>query len=64
VTGYNVYRSSSPGAPWPWPLVASNVRDMDAATPNLQWVDQSGDPGTFYYQVNAYNATCDAEGPR
>ncbi len=64
VTGYNVYRSSSPGAPWPWTLVGSNVRDMDAGTANLQWVDQSGDPGTFYYQVNAYNSICNAEGPR
>jgi hypothetical protein len=64
VTGYNVYRSSSPAAPWPWPLVGSNVRDMDAGTANIQWVDQSGDPGTWFYQVNAYNAVCDTEGPR
>jgi hypothetical protein len=64
VTGYNVYRSSSPGAPWPWPLVGSNVRDMDEATPNIQWVDLSGDAGSWYYQVNAYNAVCGAEGPR
>jgi len=64
VTGYNVYRASSPAAAWPWPLVGSNVRDMDAATTNLQWVDQSGDAGSWYYQVNAYNAACDAEGPR
>ena len=60
VTGYNVYRSSSPGAPWPWTLVGSDVRDMDAATANNQWVDQSGDPGTWYYQVNAYNSICNA----
>jgi hypothetical protein len=64
VTGYNVYRSSSPAAPWPWPLVGSDVRDMDAGTANIQWVDQSGDPGTWFYQVNAYNAVCDTEGPR
>jgi hypothetical protein len=64
VTGYNVYRSPSPGAPWPWPLIGSNVVDMDAATANVQWVDQSGDSGSFYYQVSAYNAACDAEGPR
>ncbi len=64
VTGYNVYRSSNPAAAWPWPLVASNVRDADAGTTNLQWVDQPGDAGSWYYQVNAFNAACDAEGPR
>jgi hypothetical protein len=64
VTGYDVYRSSSAAAPWPWPLVATNVSDMDAGTPNVQWVDASGDAGTWYYQVSAYNAYCSAEGPR
>jgi uncharacterized repeat protein (TIGR01451 family) len=66
-TGYDVYRSATAGAAWPWPLVATDVVDMDAATPNLQWVDTSGDvspTGAWYYQVTAYNHRCPAEGPR
>jgi len=63
VTGYNVYRTASPGAPWPWPLVGTNVQDMDPLTAGVQWVDQSGDPGTWFYQVNAFNVSC-GEGPR
>jgi hypothetical protein len=66
-TGYNVRRSSSPApAKSTWPIVATNVVDMDAATPNLQWVDTSGavsPSGTWYYDVTAYNANCGAEGP-
>jgi hypothetical protein len=67
VTGYNVYRSSvaSP-PPASWPLVASDVIDMDEATPNKQWVDSSGDvspTGIWYYHVTAYNSHCPAEGP-
>ena len=68
VTGYNVYRSSDAGLPFgSWPLVDYNVVDMDAATPNKQWVDDTGDvspSGTWYYQILAYNAPCDGEGPR
>jgi len=68
VTGYNIYRSTDPGLPHEnWSLVASNVIDMDEATPNKQWVDTSGDPGNWYYQVAAYNHHCpgeNAEGPR
>jgi hypothetical protein len=67
VTGYNVHRSSSRfPPPSTWPLVASNVLDMDAATPNIQWVDTSSDiaPGEiWYYQVVAFNSRCPAEGP-
>ena len=70
ISGYNVYRSSDP-APLPstWPLVASDVIDMDEATPNKQWVDTSGDvspSGIWYFQVTAYNNRCPAqtaEGP-
>ncbi len=39
-------------------------RDMDAGTANIQWVDQSEDPGTWYYLVNAFSSVCNAEGPR
>lgn len=66
VTGYNIYRSSEAGASWPWPMAGSNVKDMDAGTPNLQWTDSSGDvspTGVWFYKVTAYNAPCDAEGP-
>jgi len=67
VTGYNVYRSSvASQPPAEWPLVATDVIDMDEATPNRQWVDQSGDvspTGAWYYQVTAYNHRCPAEGP-
>ncbi|HUD70721.1 MAG TPA: SdrD B-like domain-containing protein, partial [Dongiaceae bacterium] len=67
VTGYNVHRSSSRfPPPSNWPLVASNVLDMDAVTPNNQWVDTSGDVapgGIWYYQVTAFNSRCPAEGP-
>ena len=54
VTGYDVYRSSDPATPpSTWPLVASDIIDMDEATPNKQWVDTSGDvspSGTWYFQ--------------
>ena len=66
-TGYNVRRSSSPApAKSTWPIVATNVVDMDAATANLQWTDTSGavsPSGIWYYEVTAYNANCGAEGP-
>jgi uncharacterized repeat protein (TIGR01451 family) len=67
ITGYNVRRSST-AAPPPeeWPLVATDVIDMDEAEPNKQWVDQSGDvspTGVWFYQVTAYNHGCPAEGP-
>jgi hypothetical protein len=62
ITGYNVYRSSDPGLPHDqWTLVASDIVDGDGATPNNQWIDQSGDPGPVYYQVAAYNHDCPAE---
>jgi hypothetical protein len=68
VTGYNIYRSSDAGlAPGLWPLLASDVADMDEATPNQQWVDQSNDvspSGVWFYEIAAYNSVCDAEGPR
>jgi hypothetical protein len=67
VTGYNVYRSSDPApAPSTWPMVASDIIDMDEATPNKQWVDTSGDvspTGIWYYEVTAYDHVCLAEGP-
>jgi len=67
VTGYNVYRSDTPSLPRAeWPLVASDIVDMDEATPNKQWVDTSGDvppSGIWYYLVAAYNNRCPAEGP-
>ena len=66
-TGYNVRRSSTAATPKSsWPIVATNVVDMDAATANLQWVDTSGavsPSGIWYYDVTAYNAACGAEGP-
>lgn len=67
-TGYHVRRNIDPGAPEnTWPLVATNIVDMDQATPNNQWTDTSGDdpgPGNvWYYQVTAYNGNCSAEGP-
>jgi SdrD B-like domain/Galactose oxidase, central domain/Kelch motif len=67
ITGYNVYRSSNRALPpASWPLVASDVIDMDQGTPNKQWVDTSGaipPGGTWYYQVTAVNSRCPAEGP-
>jgi len=67
-TGYNVYRSSDASLPRSeWPLLASDAVDMDAATPNNQWTDTSGDispTGAWYYDVAAYNRHCPAEGPR
>ncbi len=68
VTGYNLYRSSSPALPpGDWPLVASDVIDMDEATPNKQWIDTTGDvspTGVWFYQVAAYHHRCPVEGPR
>ena len=67
VTGYNVYRAADPRLPQDSSLLlASNVIDMDEATPNKQWVDTSGDPGDWYYQDTAYNNNSpadSAEGP-
>jgi hypothetical protein len=64
VTGYNTYRSTNPALPpEQWTLMGTNVIDMDEGTPNKQWVDQTGDPGSFYYQVAAYNSACPVEGP-
>jgi hypothetical protein len=68
-TGWNVRRSNDPAPPKnSWPVVAGNILDGDAGTPNNQWTDISGDvPGppynTWYYQVTAYNSYCPAEGP-
>jgi hypothetical protein len=63
VTGYNIYRAAS--ASGPWTLLASNVVDMDAGTPNNQYVDQTGDVGgMWFYEVAAWNDACGAEGPR
>ncbi len=67
-TGYNVRRSDDPSVvpKSSWPVVCSNCVDMDAATPNYQWTDTSGDipgSGVWYYLVTAYNAYCPAEGP-
>ena len=64
VTGYHIRRTDDPGLPKEtWPLVATNVVDMDEATPNIQWTDTSGDGGDWYYQVTAYHSVCDVEGP-
>jgi hypothetical protein len=62
VTGYNVYRSSQPNGSWT--LFASDVVDLYSAVPNIQWVDFSGDPGDWYYDVAAWSSLCSAEGPR
>lgn len=61
VTGFNVYRSTVPSGSWA--LIASNVVDMYPASANIQWVDSSGDPGNWYYDVVAYSSLCSAEGP-
>jgi len=68
VTGYNVRRSSNAALPKSsWPLLATNVVDMDAATPNRQWVDTTGTAPpqgqVWYYEVTAFNVACGAEGP-
>ena len=67
ITGYNIYRSSDPAPPpGSWPLLATDVIDMDEATPNKQWVDSTGDvspSGSWYYKVSGFNHRCPAEGP-
>jgi len=67
-TGWNIRRSNDAAPPKStWPLVGTNVVDMDQSAPNYQWTDHSGaDPGSggvWYYQVTTYNANCPAEGP-
>jgi hypothetical protein len=67
-TGWNIRRSNNPALPkGAWPLVGTNVVDMDQGTPNYQWTDHSGDDpgpgGVWYYQVTAYSSYCPAEGP-
>jgi hypothetical protein len=62
VTGYNIYRAGA--AIGPYVLLGSNVVDMDAGTPDNQYVDQTGDVGgPWFYQVAAWNEACGAEGP-
>ena len=68
VTGYNIRRSSNAALPKAsWPLLGTNVIDMDAAAPNRQWVDTTGTSPpmgqVWYYEVTAFNASCGAEGP-
>ena len=67
-TGWNIRRSNNAALPKSsWPLVGSNVVDMDAGTPNDQWTDHSGDDpspaSVWYYEVTTYNTNCPAEGP-
>jgi hypothetical protein len=70
-TGWNIRRHYDLNEPFEsWPLVGSNVVDMDIEAPDYQWTDQSGeDPPEgeiWYYQVNTYSALCPpetAEGP-
>ena len=59
-------RCGAIGAPTgPWVLLGSNVVDMDEGTPNIQYVDQTGDVGgPWYYEVAAWNGACGEEGPR
>jgi len=62
VTGYNIYRASSPQGPWT--MIGSNVVDMDGGTTNNQYVDQTGDVGSpWYYKIAPFNGACGAEGP-
>jgi hypothetical protein len=70
VTGYNIYRASDPRlAADPASRFAADITDMDAATPDTQWIDTSGDvspTGIWYFQVTAFNHRCpaqSAEGP-
>ena len=45
-------------------MLASDVVDMDAGTPDIKYVDQAGDVGgPWFYKVKAYNNACGAEGP-
>jgi hypothetical protein len=67
-TGWNIRRSNDAGLPKnTWPLVGSNVVDMDAGAANYQWTDHSGDDpapsSVWYFQVTTYNLNCPAEGP-
>jgi len=62
VTGYNVYRASSPQGPWT--MIGSNVVDMDPGTANKQYVDQTGDVGSpWFYKIAPFNGACGLEGP-
>ncbi len=68
-TGWNVRRSNDASVlpKSSWPLVGTNVVDMDAGAVNYQWTDSSGaDPGpggVWYYLITTYNNNCPAEGP-
>jgi len=70
-TGYHVRRNNDPVPPkQTWPIVATNIVDMDAGASNIQWTDFSNDDpgggGIWYYEVTAYNSNCpndSAEGP-
>jgi hypothetical protein len=63
-TGWNIRRSSDSGLPKnTWPLIGTNVTDMDAGAANYQYTDITGASGTWFYEVTAYNSYCAAEGP-
>jgi hypothetical protein len=67
-TGWNIRRSNNASLPKDtWPLVGTNVVDMDPVAPNDQWTDHSGaDPSpspVWFYEVTTYNSYCPAEGP-
>ncbi len=69
VDGYNIYRTVNADlAAQAWPLLGNAVGDGDAGEPGVQWTDVTGDMPegnqVFFYQAVAYNATCDADGPR
>ena len=60
---YRVYRSSDAALDRSlWPIVDSNVVDMDPVEPDLQWVEPSNDVspiGIWYYQIVPDDANCD-----
>jgi len=66
-SGYNVFRSNTASAAQSeWDQLAIDVGDEDASAPGIQWTDRSGDvsaTGIWYYEVAAYNASCDGQGP-
>ena len=67
VSGYHIRRNGDASAALgSWPLLGTNVVDMDAGTAGIQWTDSTGDvapSGIWFYEATAYQESCPAEGP-
>jgi hypothetical protein len=63
-TGYRVRRSADASLSMgSWPIIGDNITDQFPYAAGIQWEEGTALPGTWFYQVTAYHAVCDTEGP-